>query len=274
MAGEAILSDAAFVLIRVLPIELAVLFTRLITLIYLLLCPGYRQEIQANYRTIFGRAAPLFWVYNAWTTGRNLALMAKIGTPWFIKLVDTAEIYWENYADEQFVERKMHTIMASFHFGLWEFLPQIFSRMGCNVAVMVSRQNARRLDGRLQQIRKQGGVRLIFSLRGLLERLMQPGITGFMLDNTARGAQTQVKFASFSPGLSGLRLPVLAFKTAHKIGAKVFPIFCYLKRGKIMVKIFPPGDEQACAQALLKMVKGKPSEWIFWAKAGALNPEL
>lgn len=264
------LITATLILIRSLPIGVSVFTSRLITLFYLFFRPDYRQEIEANYRAIFNRPAHRFWIRNAWTVGKNLALMAKIGTPLVTKLVDRAKIYQENYNCGERLEQKMHTIMASFHFGLWEFLPQVYSALGFDVGLMLSTQRSPALDRRLRLLREQGGVQLLYSLRALLKRIRGPGITGFMLDNTSRGSTRQVFLKTTERGLLGLRLPGLAFRIAAKSGTRVVPLFCYLSRGRLIVRIFPEGDEQDCARALLKMVNSNPSEWIFWAKSGAL----
>ncbi|MEO0068687.1 MAG: hypothetical protein ABIK23_06130 [candidate division WOR-3 bacterium] len=262
-----ILLGLALVFIRALPIEPALLLARLITVCYLALRKEYREEIRRNYQLLLGRSPPLFWVRNGWRVGRNLGLMAQIGTKRGTKIVDSAVVYRENNNDGERLEQNLHIMMASFHFGLWEFLPQIFARRGYDVGVLASRQRDGLIDRLIQHIRKNGEVKYIHSLRDLIFRLSRPGITGFMLDNTTRGAQTIIEIENGG----FLRLPILAFKLAARIKTKVIPVFCYFSGGRLRVKMFPEGDGGAAVDALVRMVKERPEEWVFWAKSGALT---
>ncbi len=264
-----ILLAAALVLIRVLPGEPAILLARMVTLSYLALRRDYRREIRLNYQRLLGKPSSLFWIKNGWRVGRNLALMAQIGSARGEKLVDRAVVYRENNNssnDKQDLEQKMHMIMASFHFGLWEFLPSFFANRGYNVGVMVSRQRDATIDYFIRRIRENKGVKYIYSVRDLLFRLSRPGITGFMLDNTSSGTQTKLKLEN---GVY-LQLPSLAFASAQKAGMKVVPIFSYLENGRLKVRLFSPGDELAAINAFVKIVREMPEEWVFWGKSGAL----
>lgn len=265
--------------IRILPFELAVLLVRLILLIYLAVRSDYRQEIRTNYKLIFGANRPWFWVRNAWRVGRNLTLMAKIGTKFANELVDRGVVCGENYIKRQSLEQDVHTLMASFHFGVWEYLPQFFVRQGADVAVVVSKQRDPVLDSGLRRLRNSNGVKLIVQISGIFRRLSNYGVTGFMLDNTARGRSLTVHLARLNDGNRLLfRVPALPFEIVNrqrdrgKNGvAGVVPIFGYLKEGRLVIQIFPAGDAASAVRALLTMVKAMPEEWIFWGKAGAIK---
>lgn len=265
--------------IRILPFELAVLLVRLILLIYLAVRSDYRQEIRTNYKLIFGANRPWFWVRNAWRVGRNLTLMAKIGTKFANELVDRGVVCGENYIKRQSLEQDVHTLMASFHFGVWEYLPQFFVRQGEDVAVVVSKQRDPVLDSGLRRLRNSNGVKLIVQISGIFRRLSNYGVTGFMLDNTARGRSLTVHLARLNDGNRLLfRVPALPFEIVNrqrdraKNGvAGVVPIFGYLKEGRLVIQIFPAGDAASAVRALLTMVKAMPEEWIFWGKAGAIK---
>lgn len=262
-----ILLGLALILIRALPVEPAIFLARLITLCYLALRLDYRQEIQANYERIFLKSCPLFWISNGWQVGRNLALMVHIGTRFGATLVDRAVVCWENNNDGQILKQEMHMLMASFHFGLWEFLPRIFAKWGYDVGVLVPAQRNAVIERFIQRIRQDDGVKFIDNLKDVFLRLSQPGITGFMLDNTSRGAQTDIELNN---GVR-FRMPALAFNIADKAGTNVILVFCYLDQGRLRVKVFPPGTGLSSANALMKMVKERPEEWVFWAKSGALG---
>jgi hypothetical protein len=37
------------------------------------------------------------------------------------------------------------------------------------------------------------------------------------------------------------------------------------------VDVYPAGDEQSAARALLDQVRQHPEEWVWWGKAGAIQ---
>ncbi len=192
------------------------------------------------------------------------------------------------------MEQKLHNIMASFHLGLWEFLPHIFfrkerkacdSRTSTTIGVFIGRQRDPLL-GRLMLKIRQGrypesnSPRYYFSLKELISFLRGSSETdnmfiGFMLDNTSRGKQVDVRcvipIAIGDPGKGKgkslmMRLPVLPFELSREFGGGVIPLFCYLKNGRLCVRVFPAGDEVDCVRALFTVVREHPEEWVFWGK--------
>lgn len=216
---------------------------------------------------------------NGWRLGRNFALMVKIGTKFADELVDRGQIYWENRIESRVVKQKETTLMAAFHFGLWELLPQLFVRRLGNVEVLVSEQRNRMLNFFLQRLRKSNEVSLVFQITHLLRQRSKTGITGFMLDNTSQGRQFWVELPSPVAGNRvRFRLPTAPFQIARywasrSVGREksVVPVFGYLWRGRFVVRVFPAGDEVNALQALLTMVRKMPEEWIFWGKSGAVQ---
>lgn len=257
--------DLLLGLARALPRGPAVGFARFIVLAYLGLRPEYRAEIRANLKLVCGRDRAWFWLRNGWRIGGNLAAMALLGTRRGAEIIDKAIICGEN-STRLALERDLHTIMASFHFGAWEFLPQVFRRRGYQVAIGVGRQRDSRFERRLARLRDRDGVRVAHRLADLLSGVKRPGLTGFMLDNTSAGQRC-------STGLAGLRLemPSLPFRLAARSGCGVRPVFSYLHRGRLRVLVHGPGDELAAARALLEQVRARPEEWVFWGKNGALG---
>ena len=90
-------------------------------------------------------------------------------------------------------------------------------------------------------------------------------VTGFMLDNTSQGTQAWT-------GCDGvrIRLPDIGFKLAARDGGGLVPAFARLHQGRVRVDVYPPGNEQAAARALLDQVRQHPEEWVWWGKAGAI----
>jgi len=66
-------------------------------------------------------------------------------------------------------------------------------------------------------------------------------------------------------------VPSLPFRMARSRGAGLVPAFCRFGRGRLRVRVYPPGDEEGAVRALLREVRAHPEEWVFWAKAGALE---
>jgi lauroyl/myristoyl acyltransferase len=253
-------------LVRALPASPAVFLTRTIVLVYLAFRPGYRAEIRYNLALVCGRNSRLFWVRNGWQVGKNLALMTKIGTRLGKKAIDNAEVCWEN-TSQKLLEQDLHVVMVSFHLGAWEYLPVLFSTLGFRVSLVTGEQQDQGLARYLADMRSGADVGLISGLKDAERGMDQPGLTGFMLDNTARGRRTWVE-------LDGLRfgMPSLAFRMAGSQKVPLVPLFARFENRRLRVQVFGPTDEQGVVLALLDQVRQKPEDWVFWAKAGALAP--
>lgn len=260
------LPRAALVAARALPAEPAVAVVRLLVLTYLLLRPDYRAEIRANFRLVCGRDDPWFWVRNGWRVGRNLAIMARIGTGQTDAIVDRAMIYMDNFS-RRILEQNLHTAMVSFHFGLWELLPKVFARRGVDVAVASGRQRDRGLALELGRLRRLDSVVEADSPGSLVRRMRSRGLTGFMLDNTSQGRQEW-----FEAGGVRLRLPVAAFRLASRVGVRFAAISGFFEGGRLRVEVGCAEDESEAAAMLLRTVRRRPEEWVFWGKAGAVLP--
>jgi lauroyl/myristoyl acyltransferase len=258
------LPGVALALVRALPSSPAAFLSRTIVLLYLALRPDYRREIRHNLRIIMGKDSRWFWLRNGWRLGSNLAVMAKVGSRTGDALVDRAVVYGENLS-HQVLERELHATMASFHFGLWEYLPRVFSRDGCRVWLAVGEQRDRVLHRQLSCLRRSRRVTMARGVRQAIKAGEEPAITGFMLDNTSQGTQTWTECDGIR-----MRLPDIGFKLAARKGGRLAPAFARLQRGRVRVDVFPPGDERAAVRALVEQVRQHPEEWVWWGKAGAI----
>ena len=256
---------AALALVRALPDRPAALLSRTIVLSYLALRPDYRREIRRNLRIITGKDSRWFWVRNGWRLGSNLALMARVGSRTGDALIDRAMVCGENLTDCA-LERELHATMASFHFGLWEYLPQVFSRSGCRVTLAVGEQRDPALGRQVSKLRRSRGVTMARGIRQAIKARDESSITGFMLDNTSQGTQTWTEWGGVK-----VRLPDIGFKLAARRGSGLVPAFARLERGRMRVDVYQPGNEQAAARALLEQVRQHPEEWVWWGKAGAIS---
>jgi lauroyl/myristoyl acyltransferase len=259
------LPGAALALVRALPASPAILLSRLIVVAYLSLRADYRSEIRRNLRLVLGQDRRLFWVRNAWQTGRNLALMARLGQARSQAIIDRAMLHCDNSV-RMSLERELHMVMASFHYGLWEYLPQVLARRGFGVKLVIGEQRDTALQVQLSRLRESGRVRLARSIREAARTGSGPTISGFMLDNTSRGSQVTAS----ADGVS-FRVPEFPFRLAERQGGKVIPMFARFEKGRLRVDAYPPTDADGAAQALLEQVRRRPEEWVWWAKAGAIG---
>lgn len=259
------LPGAALALVRALPDSPAILLSRAIVLLYLALRPDYRQEIRRNLRIIMGKESRWFWVRNGWRLGLNLAMMAKVGSRTGDVLIDRAKVCGENLTDHV-LERELQATMASFHFGLWEYLPRVFSRNGCRVTLAIGSQRDPVFGRQLSRLRRGGRVTIAKGIKQAIKATDASSITGFMLDNTSQGTHTWVECDGVR-----LRLPDIGFKIAAREGGSLAPAFARLERGRMRVDVYPVGDERAAARALLEQVRRHPEEWVWWGKAGAIQ---
>lgn len=191
---------------------------------------------------------------NGWRLGLNLALMARVGGRTGDALVDTVTVCGENLICDR-LERELHVAMASFHFGLWEYLPRVFSRSGCRVMLAVGKQRDRVLGRQISALRRSRRVTLVRGIRQAVKAGSESSITGFMLDNTSRGTQVWTECDGVK-----IRLPDVGFRLAARHGNGLAPAFARLDRGRIRVDVYPPGREQAAARALLDQVRRYPEE--------------
>jgi lauroyl/myristoyl acyltransferase len=258
------LPAVALALVRALPEEPAALLSRTIVLVYLALRPDYRRETRRNLRIVIGKESRWFWAKNAWRLGLNLALMARADFKGGNALIDRAIVCGENLT-LKVLEQELHATMASFHFGLWEYLPKVFSRSGCRVTLVVGEQRDPALAAGLRNLRSSKGVAVAREIRQAIKTGREPSITGFMLDNTSQGSQTWTEWDGVR-----MRLPAIGFRLAAREGGALVPAFARLERGRLRVAVYPPGDEQAALRALLEQVRERPEEWVWWGKAGAI----
>lgn len=254
----------ALALVRALPSSPAALLSRTIVVLCLALRPDYRREIRRNLRIITGKDSRWFWVRNGWRLGLNIAMMARVGSRKGDALIDRAVVCGENLR-HRVLERELHATMASFHFGLWEYLPQVFSRNGCRVALAVGKQRDRTLEQQLSVMRRSGGVTIAKGLKQAIKAEGGSSITGFMLDNTSQGTQSWAECGGVR-----MRLPDIGFRLAARQGRGLVPAFARLRNGRLRIDVYPPGDERAALRALLQQVRLHPDEWLSWGKAGAL----
>lgn len=250
-----------FKLAKKLPGKLSIIFCQIILLIYLFWHKTYRQEINLNYQRIFKRKRR-FWLRQALKLGHNLALTLQFGKN--KKTLDKIEIYGENILCD-LLKEKQKAIVVTFHYGLWELLPQIFQKLGYETYISVGEKRNRFFD-ELNKFRSQNGVKIVKTVAemrtALSKSLTRPRLLGFVLDNTSKTRG----FKLFSPhwhNFSVLRTP---FILAKSFKLPILAMFCFHQKNRLVVAIHAVRNSQALGNQLLSYIKSKPEEWIFWGK--------
>ncbi|MCX7784767.1 MAG: hypothetical protein N2201_00845 [candidate division WOR-3 bacterium] len=287
-------------LINLLPLSLAIYFSQLIILTYLLLKPQYRKEIYFNYLKIIGRKDKYFWIKNALGVGKNLALMIKTdnntldciqirGEKIFPKIEQNSgkKIRGSNkeairdgndkILDNKKIKREnimmsnQPCVVVSFHFGPWELLPKIFARSGYEILLSVQNQQDQRLNNYLTKKRSNNNIHLIYNLKSLQDKMKskQPSILGFVLDNTNTDSGGKI-LTELSDAIKNKVPSILS----RRYSLPIVPIFIYSQDKRIKVSvgkaIMPhlSQDEirQNIVQQFLPFLQTYPDQWVFWAK--------
>lgn len=255
----------ALLFVRVLPGELAIAFARFFVIAYLLLHPAYRREIANNLELLCSRRDNFFWVRNGWSVGRNLALMASLGTRRCDELIDRAEVRCDN-STLRVLEQELHIGMFSCHFGLWELLPPVFARAGYIVGVLTGEQGDRVLAAITRRLRSGQNIKLLRSSADILYHSRNCRILGFLIDNTRRGGQRSIRVGELS-----FRVPQFGFRVVKRSHRVMVPVWAYLEKGRLRVGVGRAGEPAEVLAQLLEQVRRRPQDWVFWAKDGALG---
>lgn len=256
-----------FNLAKKLPTCLAIIFCQFIILVYLISRKQYRKEILFNYQKIFGLRpyrGKWFWLNLSQRLGSNFGIMLKSSNN--KKILDKTQIYGENIL-YNLTKNNQSAIIVSFHYGLWELLPQIFQRVGYETYIAIGEQRDKKLASELDQYRSQNGVKLIKTIAEMKQILsVRPNsskrrLLGFVLDNTSKTKRLRLSepFQDFSI----LRTPFVLAKLAK---IPILSMFCYQKDKKIIVAIDEIKSPETIGLKLRYYVERSPTDWLFWGK--------
>ncbi len=266
------ITSVIFKLAKNLPAKPAIIFCQLSVFSYLLTKKNYREEIKINYQKIFGNYQNGFWIKQSRRLGRNLGLMLQIGKN--NKTLDKAVIYGENILCKKMVSNQ-NAVVVSFHYGLWEYLPQIFKKLGYETNIGVGIQNDKNLATEFDNLRKHNGVKILNKISEMKNCFkqstyhvanLQKRLLGFVLDNTSK---TQGIWLNEPwEGFSILRTPFVLAKLGN---IPIFSMFCYNQNDKIIVDVEEVNDTNELGARLKSYIKQNPEEWVFWGKNESKN---
>ena len=199
--------------------------------------------------------------------GNNFGVMVKMGEV-NKKILDKTLIYGENI-----LYNYKKAIIVSFHYGLWELLPQIFQRLGYKTYIAASVQADKSLESELFRYRSQNGVKLIKTISEMKHCLKQSPpwadgakqakgiLLGFVLDNTRK--TKRLCLSEPYPNFFILRTPFVLAKLAK---VPILSMFCYQRNNQIVVDIDEVKSPAMLGKRLRNYLKRSPEDWIFWGK--------
>ena len=231
---------------------------------YLLIQKKYRAEINTNYSKIFGFYPRGFWFEQSLKIGKNFGLMSQIGKN--EKILDKTQFYGENNLSKV-MKSNQSAIVVSFHYGLWEYLPQIFKKLGYETYIGIGEQRDRNLAVELNKLRNNNGVKTIKTISDMKSILKNDNLgkpkklLGFVLDNTSKTRSLMID----EPwqGFSILRTPFVLAKSEN---VPMLSMFCYQKQDKIIIDIDEVKYQCEIGNRLQSYLKKNPADWIFWGK--------
>lgn len=222
---------------------------RLLLLFYLFL-KNHRPEIERNFYSLFGKNDPSFWRRNAKKLGENFALM--LSQNWQL---DKLRFLGDN------IKKGEGMIFLTLHFGIWEILPAIFSKLGYPVAIAVTKQRNQLFERILTRIRKATGAKLVSNLWEMVNLLKAGFLLGFAGDNTRR-----VKRIFLPKFWRGFGIGKTPFILTRKTKAPLYSLFAHRDGKEIIIFLKRVSSPEEFAQVAKEYIKKYPEEWVFWGK--------
>lgn len=186
----------------------------------------------------------------------NLAVMARMGTPFTRTLGSTARIEGEENID-RLRNRGDAGVIALFHYGPWELLAEIFTLRGYRIGAVVSGQKHGLLGRYLGALRRRAGLREISDLRKASTALREGIFVAALFDKTRRA-----KGKSVDLPYPGYRISVIPSLMAERTHMPLIPVICGFEQRKLWVKI---GSKNAdISKFFAPFFRDNPSEWVSW----------
>jgi len=263
------ITSAIFRLAKNLPQKPAIILCQFIFFSYLLTRKNYRNEIAINYQKIFGFYQKGFWLRQSQRLGKNLGLMLQIGKS--NKILDKTVIYGENILCKV-MESNQSAVVVSFHYGLWEYLPQIFQKLGYDTNIGIGVQHDKSLAEEFDKLRNYNEVKTLKTVSEMKNILNvnnssnRKKLLGFVLDNTNK--TRCINLNEPWKGFSVLRTPFVLAKSAR---VPILSMYCYSQDGRIIVDIQEVKSSIELGNQLYCYIRKNPAEWLFWGKNDSKN---
>ena len=245
--------------LRVLPFEVSFFISRVIFSLFIFFSPRARRQLLQAEDALGKKKFPSKTYINR--TAFNIALMARMGSTFTRRLLSNVSIEGEEYV-KILKNNQSAAVVATFHYGPWELLAEIFSVKGYKVAALVSRQSKRILDGFLAALRRRVGLKIVHSLKQATELARKGFFLATLFDKTVRAKWNQMNFPL--PDYETSRLPI---KLAAWVRKPIIPVMCRFINRRLQVKIgSPKEDKEALKEFYTPFFMQTPFEWVVWGE--------
>uniref|UniRef100_A0A7V3ZUP2 Lipid A biosynthesis acyltransferase n=1 Tax=candidate division WOR-3 bacterium TaxID=2052148 RepID=A0A7V3ZUP2_UNCW3 len=222
----------------------------LIFFFYFLYKKNYRKEIKNNYFYLFKKKNFPFAYYFK-SLAENLSTMMVINKKKSSLIFDKIKFLGDN------IIRERGGVVVTFHYGIYELLPLIFSQRGYKTAIVYSPQRNSLLNTILLRIRKGKVEKFLRNLKEIKEALQEGYLVGFAIDNIHKG-----KLVSLKEILPHLKVSLSPFIIAQRFG---YPLYFVLIRKNekdyqvVIKKGFLP-------LFIKEELKKNIFDWVLWEK--------
>ncbi|MBN2379464.1 hypothetical protein JXM67_06640 [candidate division WOR-3 bacterium] len=243
--------------IRVAPFEVSVFICRIGLYIYLLFSARSRRQL-LKAENVLGKSCFRKALYIN-KLAFNVALMARMGTAFTRRMVKSALLEGEEHLESSNREHSS-AVIASFHYGPWELISEVFTEHGYKIAALVTKRPGHLLDRYFVAMRRRSGLMIVHSLKQAAILARKGFFMGSLFDRTLRAKGDAMNFPY--PDYQTSRLPLIL---AARIRKPIVPIICRFKERRLEVTIGTPGlNEDELKDFFTPFFIQTPFEWLVW----------
>lgn len=242
--------------LRVLPFEIAMIFTRLLVRIYGTLTPTGRSQLSRARRKLGqGRFQTKDYLRR---TAFNLVLMARMGTGFSRELTERVVIEGEENV-RTLKDRGDSAVVATFHYGPWELLAEVFTKKGYHIAALVGRQRMPIFEGYLAALRRRVGLLTVNDLSTASRALGNGMFLATLLDKTrrAKGGACGLSYYDYT-------VSVIPERLAKRTRTALLPVICRFRNRRLEITI--GSSDQNLREFFAPFFAETPFEWLVWGE--------
>ncbi len=244
------------ILLRVTPFELAVMLARLLVRMYTVISPIARSQLRKAKETLGqGRFPAKAYINHA---AFNLTLAARMGTGFSRELTERVVIEGEENV-RTLKDRGDSAVVATFHYGPWELLAEVFTKKGYRVAALVGRQRMRIFEGYLAALRRRVGLLTVNDLSTASRALGNGMFLATLLDKTrrAKGGACGLSYYDYT-------VSVIPERLAKRTRTVLLPVICRFRNRRLEITI--GSSDQNLREFFAPFFAETPFEWLVWGE--------
>lgn len=288
----ALLTRAAMTTLALLPRRLGHAAGRGAGIVFYLVSPRHRRAAHANVRRAFGdrldaaaqrRLVRDSFQHVGWMVADAVYFPRYAGAP-----LESVAVYEGEEHLRAAAREGKGVLIFSGHYGHWELIALLQSRLGVPMSMIVRPLDNRRLDLDLARLRGLTGNTLIEkrnAARGVLRALREGRAVAILIDQNVRGEGGIFVDFFGAPASTTPALAIYAFKT----GAPIVPVFSRpLPDGRLLISYRPAihavrsGDLQDdilrltrdCTAILEEEIRAHPRYWMWMHNRWRTRPPL